>query len=291
MNMPTFMVLGAQKAGTTWLHECLQEHPAVFMPQIKELHFFSRAEDNRFSRRHLGFDWYLAQFSDAAGKVAGEATPDYMFYPYVAKELHEFNPDLKLIFMLREPVDRAYSAYWMWRRHTPDLPPFEDVITRHPEFLDRGRYFTQISRFLELFPREQIFVAIYERATAHPEEFFKSLFTFLKIDPTFVPAAASSSVGGTRILPGLRGMLLYKVVSPIINLSFILPIWRKLRRTRVRPLLWSLLGAKSTSGEAQAYEPLPTDARARLTAQFSAENQKLSALLGDDLREWTTSAG
>lgn len=283
------MIVGAQKAGTTWLHECLQEHPAIFMPQIKEMHFFSRPEDNRFSRRHLGLDWYLSQFpNDPRYHAFGEATPDYMFYPYIAEELYRLNSDLKLIFLLREPVDRAYSAYWMWRRHTPDLLPFEEVVQKHPEFLDRGRYIVQIERFLQFFPREQIFVAIYERATAKPAEFFRSVFHFLDVDASFTPAASETTVGGTRVLPGMSGFLVYKVLSPLINQPFILPLWRMLRKTAAREVALALLGAKpgASTSAASNYTPLPAGTHKRLARLFEGDNQRLAAFIEDDIPEW-----
>lgn len=287
MVKPTFMIVGSQKAGTTWLHECLQEHPEIFMPQIKEMHYFSRPEDNRFSRRHLGLEWYLSQFpNDPQYRAIGEATPDYMFYPYVAKDLRELNPQLKLIFLLREPVDRAYSAYWMWRRHKTDLISFEDVVQQHPEFLDRGRYFPQIERFLQQFPREQIFVAIYERVTAEPEAFFRSIFRFLEVDETFVPTASETSVGGTQVLPGARGFLLYKIISPIINLPFIIPLWRKLRKTAIKSILLGILGAEATGGNSKNYAPMQPETRQKLARLFEEDNRRLVEFLGSDIPEW-----
>ena len=99
MILPTFMVVGTQKAATTWLYECLNEHPEVFVPETKELHYFCRAEDCRLSNRHRGDAWYERQFSSAKGMPAvGELTTDYMLLAYVAEKLMKLMAEFDLNF-------------------------------------------------------------------------------------------------------------------------------------------------------------------------------------------------
>ncbi|MBM3561008.1 MAG: sulfotransferase domain-containing protein [Alphaproteobacteria bacterium] len=280
MALPTFMIVGAQKAGTTWAFECLNEHPQVCMPSFKEVHFFDRPEDSRFSRRDKGIDWYLSLFSDDAPCIArGEATPDYMFYPHVPAELHALNPALRIVFMLREPGERAYSAYWMQRRHRTDPISFADELAREPDHVERGLYQQQIDRFLALFPREQLRVYIYEEVTADPDGFMADLFTFIGADPAFRPAALRRRVGGTRRLSPFAGFLLYKVVSPVINHPAILPAWRWLRRNVIPP-------AAPASAEERGYPPMSPEDRRLLDARFHAGNERLFAFLGRDVPAW-----
>lgn len=278
------MVVGAQKAGTTWLFECLDEHPQVFVPRVKEVHFFDRPEDSRFSQRHRGLDWYFSQFPDEpAFKARGELTPDYMFYPHVVDELYELNPAMRIIFMLRNPVDRAYSAYWMRRRHDAGLADFAALADPASNYVTRGFYARQIAPYLERFPREQVRIYIYEEAVRDPEPFVADLYAFLGVDPSFRPTALTRRVGATHSLPKGLGFFAYKVVSPVINWPFVLPAWRWLRRnTRIVDLL---LGRAAMDG-GSGYPPLPDDQRRRLENVFAAENQKLFALLGRDVSAW-----
>lgn len=287
MGKPTFMVVGAQKAGTTWLFECLSEHPEIYVPDIKEVHFFSRPEDSRFSRQHKGLDWYLSLFPDRGYKATGELTPDYMYYHHCAEALKAFNPDLKLIFMLRDPVDRTYSAYWMTRAHRQDIPPFEEMIEQNQHYVARGFYYTQIQRFLALFPRDQIRIYIYEEVVRDPDPFFADVYGFLGVDPSFKPYSSNKKIGETKKLPQPFGFIFYKILSPVINTPVILPLWRFLRRkTNIKE--W-LFGKLSRGGSKQgSYEALDPAQRAKLTAVFREENQRLFQLLGRDVPDWSS---
>ncbi len=287
MGKPTFIVAGAQKSGTTWLFECLVEHPQVFVPDIKETQFFSRPEDNRFSRMDKGIDWYEGLFPDTGFAATGEVTPDYMFYPYCASALHGFNPDLKIVFILRDPVERAYSAYWMERRHRRDMPAFSAAIRENPRLIERGFYFRQLARYYDVFPAEQLRVYIYEEATRDPEPFVEDLFGFLRVDAEFRPRSLHTRVGGTQVLPPPFGFLLYKVLSPVVNTPVVLPLWRALRRrTRLKE---TVLGAirRKAEGAGNGYQPMDPAMRTQLAAIYREENAKLFDLLGRTVPAWT----
>lgn len=279
------MVVGAQKSGTTWLFECLDEHPEVFVPQIKEVHFFDLPEESRFSQRHKGLDWYLGLFpDDAAYKARGEATPDYMFYPHVVDELVELNPDLRIVFILRHPVERAYSAYWMRRRTNADMADFENMVDDASGYIARGYYHRQIAPYYEKFPAAQLRVYIYEEAVREPERFIAELYEFLGVDAVFRPKSLTRRVGGTHKLPVWLGFIVYKIISPVINTSQVRPLWRWFRRnTRV---VETLLGKRGGDGGATEYPPLSGDQRQKLLNLFADENEKLFALLGRDVPEW-----
>ena len=284
MAIPSFMVVGAQKAGTTWLFECLDEHPEVFVPRVKEVHFFDRPEDSRFSQRHRGLDWYLEQFSDdPAFRARGELTPDYMYYPHVAAELHALNPDLRIVFMLRNPVDRAYSAYWMRRRHDAGLADFAALADPASGYVARGFYARQIAPYMERFPREQLRIYIYEEAVRDPELFVADLYGFLGVDAGFRPKTLTRRVGATHRLPKGLGFFVYKIVSPVINLPVILPAWRWLRRnTRVVDIALDTVAKPGATN----YPPLSDDERRRLAAVFADENARLFGLIGRDVPAW-----
>ncbi|MBL8806901.1 MAG: sulfotransferase [Rhodospirillales bacterium] len=284
MGIPTFIVVGAQKAGTTWLYECLSEHPEAFVPRMKEVHFFSRPEDDRMSRLEKGIDWYKSLFPDQGYLATGDVTPDYMFQPYVAEAIHALNPKMKIVALLREPVARAHSAYWMRRRYDPKPLPFAEAIKVSPALIERGYYHRQLVPYLSRFGAENVRIYIYEEATAEPEAFFADLARFLGISPAFVPLSLRQRVGETKVLPPPFGFIFYKVLSPVINLPGILAAWRWLRR-RTRIKEW-LFGKLARGGDGSSYARLPKEEAEKLKLHFAEENRKLFELLGRDIPAW-----
>ncbi len=287
MNKLDFVVIGAQKSATTWLFECLHEHPEVVVPQQKEVHFFCRESDCRFSTRALGEDWYLSNFKksgDKKVKIAGELTTDYMYYPNVVEDLYRFQPSLKIIALLRNPVDRAYSAYWMWKRHNKNLPDFEEMVSASDNsLLERGLYMRQLRPYLTKFGRENVKIYIYEEIQRHPEEFFTEFFCWLGVDQKFRPRAMKETIGGTRVYPGIMGKVVYKGLSPIINLRYVRPLWRTLARyTSIKELILNRISI----GGATGYPGLDPLLRNRLAQFFSEENDALFTEIGREIPDW-----
>jgi Sulfotransferase domain len=204
---PNYLVIGAQKAGTTSLHAYLAAHPAVLPASIKEVQYFSK-----FYER--GESWYLAYFPLAArGRLArirngvppavGEASATYLFHPRAAERVYAFDPAMKLIVTLRDPVDRAYSHYQMEHRWGREPLPFEQALEREaaelrPEleriladpgydspldcsYVARGRYAEQIERWLEHFPREQLLVLTSDELLDDPAGVMGQVARFLGI--------------------------------------------------------------------------------------------------------------
>lgn len=290
MILPNFMVVGTQKAATTWLYECLDEHPEVFVPETKELHYFCRAEDCRLSNRHRGDAWYERQFSSAEGMPAvGELTTDYMLLAYIADELVKFNPKLKVVFLLRHPVDRAYSAYWMRRRRRPDTPSFESMLEQQQDYITRGLYHAQITRFREHFPANQIRIYIYEEFVRQPGPFLADLFQYLGVKSDFRPLSTGKRIGASSEQGRASSFLIYRVASPVINQPGMRQLWRMMRRhTGVRELLQGSNRTQPSSAEAASprYPPMADATRARLLSRFQRENERLFSLLGRDIPEW-----
>ncbi len=131
MNLPEFLCVGTSKSGTTSLHSILAQHPEIYLPEQKEVHYFDNDENYK-----KGPSWYEQQFSKAKpGQLIGEITPDYMFYDYTPKRmLDQLGKDIKLILMLRNPVDRAYSEYLFNVRRGYFDKPFEQVIEEEKNF-------------------------------------------------------------------------------------------------------------------------------------------------------------
>ncbi len=157
--IPSFFVVGAQKAGTTTLHDWLRQQPDVCLPTIKETHFFSH--DDRYSN---GLHWYRDQFPRTEDAIIyGEIDPEYMFLSASAHRIRDVNPTAKLIFLLRHPLDRAYSHYLMSVRRGFEALPFQAALEaeqerlaspdammalEHYSYLSRGFYTAQINHFV-----------------------------------------------------------------------------------------------------------------------------------------------
>lgn len=188
---PDFFVIAPPKTGTTWLFENLRRHTEVFIPAEKEIRYFD------LHWRHHSIGWYTQQFAKRTGQVAGDMSPTYSVLPSFAIELiHSIKPDLKLVFLIREPVDRT----WSHTKHTfvySEAPfhiamkPFNEVQEHellasftHDFILSSGDYEGILKRWLKYFPKHQFHVAFFEDVIADPERFFKSLCRFLCISDT-----------------------------------------------------------------------------------------------------------
>ena len=285
MLFRSFMVVGTQKGGTTWLFECLIEHPEVMIPELKEVHYFCPPDRCRASRMDKGEAWYRELYAGAGKfKARGDMTTDYMYLPGVAEALHRFNPALKLAFLLRDPVDRAYSQYWMRARQTPGIGDFRSEIESNPNLIGRGLYHRQIAKFLEFFPREQCRIWIYEELMAQPDVFFAEFCRFIGVDDGFRPKSLTQRIGETKVLDPRMGSLFYRVGSPIINHPLVLPAWRFLRRnTRIKEIL---LGTNPGGAGGSSYVPLQPEERAEVAKLFADENRRLFELLGRDIPAW-----
>jgi len=197
--LPGFLVIGAQRAGTTSLFQCLGRHPELSAAPIKEVHYFD-------AHYHRGLDWYRAHFPLGRRGIAGEATPYYLFHPAVPWRVRAALPDVRLIAILRNPVERALSHY----RHEVRLG-FEDAATsseavefeearlggetdrlltdsralgyshNHHSYLSRGEYARQLQAWYEHFPREQLLVMSSERLFADPAGELERVMSFLGV--------------------------------------------------------------------------------------------------------------
>ena len=185
---PHFLVVAAPKTGSTWLADNLRRHPEVFVPDIKEVKYFSSLG------RWVGLDWYLGHFDAGGGKTRGEASPSYAALPSGRIRLaRALFPDLKLVFLLRDPVARA----WSHARHTrrfgeaafggaplDEAPVDWQAAACHEWVTASGDYLGHLRRWLSAFPREQVLVRFHEEIADRPEALFRDVLAFLGVDPS-----------------------------------------------------------------------------------------------------------
>jgi hypothetical protein len=205
LKKPDFIIIGAQKCGTTTLFQHLRKHPDTRLPKKKkELHFF----DTHYA---AGLDWYLNHFN-REGKpevpfCTGEASPYYFFHPLVPARIYSAFPGIKLILLLRNPANRSYSQYHHMKRYHRISLSFEhcikleseiikgrkeaffteeyhsDMMYRRFSFLARSRYAEQLASWYDFFPKEQILIIRSEDYFANPETTFRIIFQFLDLQP------------------------------------------------------------------------------------------------------------
>jgi Sulfotransferase domain len=245
--LPDFLILGAQKAGTTALYAYLRSHPAITGPSWKEVSYF----DRHYAR---GEGWYRGNFPNrlrAREKLVGEASPSYLFHPLAPERVRALVPDARLVVLVRNPIDRALSHYHHEVALGREQLSFEQALDAEEERLRgeeerlladpsyfsrewwshtykaRGRYAEQLERWLAVFPREQLLVVPSEELLAKPEAAHARVLDFLRARP---------------------------------------------HRLDSYPRVFE-----------RRYEPMAPQTRARLTAGFEQPNRRLYELLGRDL--------
>jgi hypothetical protein len=190
--LPDFVVIGGKKCGTTYLYHLLSLHPLVEPAATKELHFFDALFDE-------GVEWYRQCFpkprlKDGRNTITGEATP-YMNVPHAPERMAKVIPQARLIALLRNPVDRAYSDYQMLSRKGDETRTFEEVMDYDNlddaphKYLSRGVYVDQLARWSEFFPKEQMLVLKSEDFFENPQHTLKAAFDFLGL-PAWEPEAS-----------------------------------------------------------------------------------------------------
>lgn len=183
--LPNLIVIGAMKAGTTSLHHYLSLHPEIFMSADKEPSFFT--VEKNWDR---GIDWYSSLFPTTDTKIRGEASPDYTKYPAiggVAARIRAVLPDVRLIYLVREPLDRIVShyvdAYSFGRIHKPIEQELADFESHH--FVNCSRYYMQLEKYLEHFDRTRVLVITSKELREDRNATMKTVFGYLGVDTSF----------------------------------------------------------------------------------------------------------
>ena len=221
--LPDFIIIGGQKCGTTSLYQYLSEHPSVAPAVRKEVHYFDWAfrQGTGWYRAHFATRPYRAAYELRTGQrlVVGEASPLYLFHPDVPKRARALLPDAKLIALLRDPVQRAYSHYQQRVRRGKESLPFAEAVAREAErigdcpieqtytsttrressYLTRGLYAHQLENWMRVFPREQLLILSSEDFFGDTARVFARVLAFLGLPsgtpPRFDPFNPGSYVG------------------------------------------------------------------------------------------------
>jgi hypothetical protein len=289
---PTFLVIGAYKAGTTALHHALRAHPDVFVPELKEPSFFAfvdapDAKNPAFERAVHDESAYGALFAAAGGATArGEVSPEYLVNPAAPAAIARRVPDVQLIATLRNPVDRAWSDWLMYAREGRESDDFERALALQESrrragdptgyYLATGEYADQLARFLEHFPREQLHVWLYDDLDADTDRVMGEVFTAIGVDPhVSSPPVERHNVGG--VPTSTRDRVLLST------------------RARLRPMLrrLPLAGLRrrmSDTLDGRLQRPsIDPDVRSQLVEHFRPDIERVQQLIDRDLSAWLRS--
>jgi len=253
----------------------LRDHPQTWLPAMKEVEFFNRHYDR-------GPEWYEEQFRGGVGRISGEVSPQYLFDGRAAGRIRDLIPDARLIVSVRDPVQRAYSQYKHWVQETAYRGAFEDFLVDHPGAVERGRYLALLQPYLDLFPREQILVIVFEDLVDRPTVTMQAVYGFVGVDPAHRPAGADQAVYVSASPRFHRSYVATKRVSRWLGDRGGAGIIAAGKRVGVNRLL-------RTTAAAPGFAPLmPATARS-LADGYADEVDALSAFLGRDLASlWAT---
>lgn len=294
---PEFLVIGAARAGTTALYTFLRQHPQIFMPRVKEPNFFAFA-DEHLDCRGPGADFiinsvtsadaYRALFAAAPeGTIRGEASPLYLFAPAAPGNIRRLAPQAKMIAILRNPVEQAWSHFmYATKLRIEDESDFVRALALEEGRLAAGwqplfgysrfpRYGEQLSRYFALFPRDQFLIRTYEDYQADPGHLLSEIFAFIGADPAFRPdTGAVVNAGGVPKSRIFQDFLMKS--NPLTRaVGLIVP---QPARLRIRDWLAGF--------NMRREETMPPAARRILLERLSDDIRLAGRLIGRDLSAW-----
>lgn len=222
---PDFLGIGAQRGATTWLFECLQAHPEIFVPAKKEVHFFDENYES-------GWNWYLDHFSEAGpSQIIGEITPNYLDTHHAAKRMATDCPDARLFVVLREPVSRAISSYQLLGHRFTERN-FNEACQPGKYLVELGLYAKHLRRFLQHFAREQLKIMLFDDIKSRPNVVLGELCQHLGVRE--IEAPPKNNQVNTTVFPALQRRLQSCGLGALASWAKASPLSGMLRRIAAR---------------------------------------------------------
>ncbi len=266
--LPNFLLIGPGRAGSSWVYRNLRLHPDVFIPKQKSTKYFTE----NYSK---GDDWYKDFFKQSSHVAVGEASVRYLASEAVPERIHKLIPDVKLIAVLRQPVEKAYSMYNRAQALAEDgsltsTISFEDKFKISPKYVDNGMYARHIKRYYKFFPKENIKILFFDDLKQDNQKFLQQVFLFLGVDETFISPILGKKVGSSEILKSSSSAKpLYYGYRALLKMGFYDTaqyLYNKIKRDKV---------------------PLGKELRYSLTKQYFMDDiSELEELTSRDLSAW-----
>ncbi|MEL7034516.1 MAG: sulfotransferase domain-containing protein [Cyanobacteria bacterium J06592_8] len=299
LDKPDFIVIGAAKSGTTTLYEYLSRHPQIYMSKVKEPDFF--ALDQNYER---GLDWYQSLFSPAQpDQVCGEASTTYSRlhqHPKTVERLAKCLPNVKLIYIIRNPVDRAYSFYqyrFKGSQRNPEFlakrnelmtaKTFEEAIQQQSEFIDSSFYLYQIEKYLEYYPRESFLFLLMEDLTQQPLQALNQICQFIGVRPD-IDLTQSGEIVANQGKNQPEWYVRNQLTGPLKSVPGFQFLSRLIPKELKDQIYQMVRGFSYKQWKSAQYVPpamLP-ETRQILIEKFREPNQKLAEFLNRDLSHW-----
>ena len=287
MRLPDFLIIGAAKSGTTSLYKYLSRHPQIYLSAIKEPQFF--AVDSKYER---GIEWYSSLFNDARPEqICGEASTDYTklpLYPKTADRIVRHLPNVKMIYIMRHPVERAYSHYVHLERGRKIELTFKDYCQKNSVCLDTSYYIQQIHHYLDLFPKESFLFLLMEDLIHNPDRTLRQICKFIGVDESISltsnePVTENSGNAHfedtirSKITSGIRALPLVETLKDTVPQK-----WRDFAYNLLQD---SFYGRRIKQ---QYLAPkMHSETRQWLLEKFKEPNQELAEFLNRDLSSWS----
>jgi len=278
---PTFLGIGVPKAGSTWLYEILKCHPDIWVPKHeREVKFFNRYREDR------GLSWYSQFFPEcesASYRAVGEVSPSYIYCEAQQIEAIESTvPTVnRFILILRNPVDRLYSAYWnrrrLYRLDVSFRTFIEESVEGAEKNIRRGRYAKYVKRWFRYFDRTQFLILTVESDLTDPELAREKIADFLHVDPDAFPDEAGKSKENVSHLPKFRSAY-----------SWAASLNKKLKRMGLYSpsVIARKLGVKHWFGKRKVGQEMDQKLREKLKALYKEDVERLRKILGMELSKW-----
>jgi Sulfotransferase family len=296
--IPNFFIVGAARSGTTSLDRYLSQHPQIYIAPRKEVNFFAATHfprtgpgDERVNRGVIkDYDQYAQLFTGIKGeKAIGESSVFYLCYPDVAERIAQAVPYAKIIMVLREPVDRAYSAYMYLVRDGRELSGFVEGLSLEEERIQKGyepmwwykelgMYYKQVKGYFDVFGRQQVKVLLYDELFANPKQVLRDVFSFLEVkEDVVINTSVHYNVGGVP-----KSRVLYTLLDKFIRKPNTLG---KCIKSLVPLHLRSVWASKTIRMLSQAVS-VDTRTQTQLETYFAEDVKKLEDLLQRNLDCW-----
>ena len=274
-QLPTFIYIGSAKTGSTWIFKALKAHPEVYVALGKELHFFDQ-------HYHRGLSWYASFFAKAneGVKARGELTPGYLYFRETAERIAQDLPNVKLLACIRNPIDRALSAYQFQKRNGIAESDFVSTMHKYPEILERGKYFNYVKMYLDIFGAENFKVFIHDDLKKDAVLFAKQLYQFIGVDAEYEYADAKKKVlEASEPRAAWLAALTYKMLLSIHKKMGWLGLIGKMRHPFIMRLLYKPINKDKK-------EQLTDEQKAWLRDYYAEDVEKLGKLLNRNLQHW-----